>query len=110
MDWLSVVVAKKGLAPSLAPAPDPCYDVNGSRSVGWQARNYSTPIPTGGSKSGPEEVGAWCVRSARRDLCGGRRAIAVHTATSLFSMPYESHKPSVDVGLENVDLLGSTLP
>ena len=32
--------------------------------------------------SSPSKVGARCVSSARRDLCGGRRVIAVPTATS----------------------------
>ena len=33
--------------------------------------------------SSPSKVGARCVSSARRDLCGGRREISVPTATGL---------------------------
>ncbi len=42
---------------------------------------YCTRGQNRGSSS-PSKVGARCVSSARRDLCGGRREISVPTATS----------------------------
>ena len=46
--------------------------------------------------SSPSKVGARCVSSARRDLCGGRPAMAVPTATG------ERQREEDDVGLDGI--------
>jgi|ERR1019366_6381672 hypothetical protein len=47
-----------------------------------QVRIREAVFTRGAVSSSPSKVGARCVSSARRDLCGGRREISVPTATS----------------------------
>src|ERR1039458_4314486 len=48
-----------------------------------QVRIREAVFTRGAVSSSPSKVGARCVSSARRDLCGGRREISVPTATRL---------------------------
>jgi hypothetical protein len=47
-----------------------------------QVRIREAVFTRGAVSSSPSKVGARCVSSARRDLCGGRREIFVPTATA----------------------------
>ena len=67
-----------------------------------QVRIREAVFTRGAVSSSPSKVGARCVSSARRDLCGGRGAILVATATigqNLMLQQRSRFQPSVQVSL-----------